>query len=88
MSPLPISALSGTGTGELLDIVCAGLKKIEVCYFSFLICFFTRVSLFKRVSQEIVIVTGVFIFTAMLLAIHKRAKDLFINFFSCQFINA
>nr|XP_048324959.1 GTPase Der isoform X5 [Ziziphus jujuba var. spinosa] len=28
-SPLPISALSGTGTGELLDLVCSGLKKIE-----------------------------------------------------------
>lgn len=26
-SPLPISAISGTGTGELLDIVCSGLKK-------------------------------------------------------------
>ena len=30
-SPLPISAVSGTGTGELLDLVCSGLKKIEVC---------------------------------------------------------
>ncbi|KAM7278285.1 hypothetical protein ACFE04_005419 [Oxalis oulophora] len=29
LSPLPISALSGTGTGELLDLVCSGLKKIE-----------------------------------------------------------
>lgn len=29
-SPLPISALSGTGTGELLDLVCSGLEKIEV----------------------------------------------------------
>ncbi|PON59046.1 GTP-binding protein EngA [Parasponia andersonii] len=28
-SPLSISALSGTGTGELLDIVCSGLRKIE-----------------------------------------------------------
>ncbi|KAK6272690.1 hypothetical protein POUND7_009773 [Theobroma cacao] len=28
-SPVPISALSGTGTGELLDLVCSGLKKIE-----------------------------------------------------------
>ncbi|GLU19353.1 hypothetical protein SLE2022_356090 [Rubroshorea leprosula] len=28
-SPLPISALSGTGTGELLDLVCSGLQKIE-----------------------------------------------------------
>ncbi|XP_076891980.1 uncharacterized protein LOC143543573 [Bidens hawaiensis] len=28
-SPLPISAVSGTGTGELLDLVCAGLGKIE-----------------------------------------------------------
>ncbi|KAI3791391.1 hypothetical protein L2E82_05159 [Cichorium intybus] len=28
-SPLPISAISGTGTGELLDFVCAGLGKIE-----------------------------------------------------------
>ncbi|XVF69645.1 hypothetical protein PTKIN_Ptkin11bG0098300 [Pterospermum kingtungense] len=28
-SPLPISALSGTGTGKLLDLVCSGLKKIE-----------------------------------------------------------
>ncbi|KAE8037145.1 hypothetical protein FH972_009764 [Carpinus fangiana] len=28
-SPLPISAISGTGTGELLDLVCSGLKKIE-----------------------------------------------------------
>ncbi|GMI74258.1 embryo defective 2738 [Hibiscus trionum] len=28
-SPIPISALSGTGTGELLDLVCSGLKKIE-----------------------------------------------------------
>ncbi|KAJ6310044.1 hypothetical protein OIU76_014892 [Salix suchowensis] len=29
LSPLPISALSGTGTGELLDFVCSGLGKIE-----------------------------------------------------------
>ncbi|KAK9079072.1 hypothetical protein SSX86_000742 [Deinandra increscens subsp. villosa] len=28
-TPLPISAVSGTGTGELLDLVCAGLGKIE-----------------------------------------------------------
>ncbi|KAD4384248.1 hypothetical protein E3N88_24416 [Mikania micrantha] len=28
-SPLPISAVSGTGTGELLDLVCTGLGKIE-----------------------------------------------------------
>ncbi|KAK8506325.1 hypothetical protein V6N13_016458 [Hibiscus sabdariffa] len=28
-SPIPISALSGTGTGELLDLVCSGFKKIE-----------------------------------------------------------
>nr|GMD14678.1 GTPase Der [Ipomoea batatas] len=28
-SPLPISAISGTGTGELLDHVCSGLKKVE-----------------------------------------------------------
>ncbi|GFP98781.1 GTPase der [Phtheirospermum japonicum] len=28
-SPLPISAISGTGTGELLDFVCSQLKKIE-----------------------------------------------------------
>ncbi|KAL4591470.1 hypothetical protein LXL04_004436 [Taraxacum kok-saghyz] len=28
-SPLPISAISGTGTGELLDFVCSGLGKIE-----------------------------------------------------------
>lgn len=26
---LPISALSGTGTGELLDLVCSGIKKVE-----------------------------------------------------------
>ncbi|KAG8653079.1 GTPase Der [Manihot esculenta] len=29
LSPLPISALSGTGTGELLDLVCSQLAKIE-----------------------------------------------------------
>lgn len=29
LSPLPISAVSGTGTGELLDLVCSGLEKIE-----------------------------------------------------------
>lgn len=29
-SPFPISALSGTGTGELLDLVCTELKTIEV----------------------------------------------------------
>ncbi|KAK6138397.1 hypothetical protein DH2020_027871 [Rehmannia glutinosa] len=28
-SPLPISAISGSGTGELLDSVCSQLKKIE-----------------------------------------------------------
>ncbi|KAA8528092.1 hypothetical protein F0562_035039 [Nyssa sinensis] len=28
-SPLPISAVSGTGTGELLDLVCSGLEKIS-----------------------------------------------------------
>ncbi|KAK1429114.1 hypothetical protein QVD17_11316 [Tagetes erecta] len=28
-TPLPISAVSGTGTGELLDLVCTGLGKIE-----------------------------------------------------------
>ncbi|KAG2272206.1 hypothetical protein Bca4012_074488 [Brassica carinata] len=28
-SPIPISALSGTGTGELLDLVCSGLNKLE-----------------------------------------------------------
>lgn len=28
-SPLPISAISGTGTGELLDLVCSELKKVE-----------------------------------------------------------
>ncbi|XP_020258048.1 uncharacterized protein LOC109834438 isoform X3 [Asparagus officinalis] len=29
LSPMPISAISGTGTGELLDLVCADLNKIE-----------------------------------------------------------
>lgn len=29
-TPLPISAISGTGTGELLDLVCSGLNKIIV----------------------------------------------------------
>nr|XP_043610346.1 GTPase Der isoform X2 [Erigeron canadensis] len=28
-TPLPISAVSGTGTGELLDLVCTGLGEIE-----------------------------------------------------------
>ncbi|KAG7035859.1 der [Cucurbita argyrosperma subsp. argyrosperma] len=28
-TPLPVSALSGTGTGELLDLVCSGLQKVE-----------------------------------------------------------
>ncbi|PWA93570.1 GTP-binding family protein [Artemisia annua] len=28
-TPLPISAVSGTGTGELLDLVCSGLGNIE-----------------------------------------------------------
>ncbi|XP_010257318.1 PREDICTED: uncharacterized protein LOC104597468 isoform X2 [Nelumbo nucifera] len=28
-SPLPLSAVSGTGTGELLDVVCSELKKVE-----------------------------------------------------------
>lgn len=30
--PFPISALSGTGTGELLDLVCAGIEKVEVLF--------------------------------------------------------
>lgn len=30
LTPLPISAISGTGTGELLDLVCSELKKNEV----------------------------------------------------------
>lgn len=30
LSPLPISAISGTGTGELLDLVSTELKKVEV----------------------------------------------------------
>jgi len=29
-SPLPISAITGTGTGDLLDLVCSELKKFEV----------------------------------------------------------
>ncbi|XP_028062138.1 uncharacterized protein LOC114265517 isoform X3 [Camellia sinensis] len=29
LQPLPVSALSGTGTGVLLDLVCSGLRKIE-----------------------------------------------------------
>ncbi|KAJ0084632.1 hypothetical protein Patl1_29760 [Pistacia atlantica] len=29
LSPIAISAVSGTGTGELLDLVCSGLEKIE-----------------------------------------------------------
>lgn len=29
-SPLPISAITGTGTEELLDLVCSGIEKIEV----------------------------------------------------------
>lgn len=29
-SPLPISAISGSGTGELLDLVCSQLEKMEV----------------------------------------------------------
>jgi len=29
-SPLPISAITGTGTGDLLDLVCAELRKFEV----------------------------------------------------------
>jgi hypothetical protein len=29
-APLPISAITGTGTGELLDLVCSELKKFEV----------------------------------------------------------
>lgn len=29
LTPLPISAISGTGTGELLDLVCSELKKNE-----------------------------------------------------------
>ncbi|XP_015571101.1 GTPase Der isoform X1 [Ricinus communis] len=29
LSPIPISALSGTGTGELLDLVCSQLAKVE-----------------------------------------------------------
>lgn len=29
-SPLPISAITGTGTGDLLDLVCSELRKFEV----------------------------------------------------------
>ncbi|XP_010464959.1 PREDICTED: uncharacterized protein LOC104745422 [Camelina sativa] len=29
-TPIPISALSGTGTGELLDLVISGLNKLEI----------------------------------------------------------
>ncbi|KMZ76506.1 GTPase Der [Zostera marina] len=29
-TPLPISAISGTGTGELLDLICSELKTVEV----------------------------------------------------------
>ncbi|XP_057953464.1 uncharacterized protein LOC131147860 isoform X2 [Malania oleifera] len=28
-SPLPLSAITGTGTGELLDLVCSGIKKVQ-----------------------------------------------------------
>lgn len=28
-SPMPISAISGTGTGDLLDVICSGLNKVE-----------------------------------------------------------
>uniref|UniRef100_A0A9I9D8I7 GTPase Der n=1 Tax=Cucumis melo TaxID=3656 RepID=A0A9I9D8I7_CUCME len=28
-TPLPVSALSGTGTGELLDLLCSRLQKVE-----------------------------------------------------------
>ncbi|XP_045826679.1 GTPase Der [Trifolium pratense] len=27
--PIPISAISGSGTGELLDLVCSGIQKVE-----------------------------------------------------------
>ncbi|MED6172788.1 hypothetical protein PIB30_118131 [Stylosanthes scabra] len=27
--PIPISAISGTGTGDLLELVCSGLQKVE-----------------------------------------------------------
>jgi hypothetical protein len=40
-TPVPISAITGTGTGDLLDMVCSELKKFEVLqYFSdkFLSC--------------------------------------------------
>ncbi|KAH0648279.1 hypothetical protein KY285_033527 [Solanum tuberosum] len=29
-NPLPIFAFSGTGTGELLDLICSRIKKVEV----------------------------------------------------------
>ncbi|KEH30215.1 putative GTP-binding protein EngA [Medicago truncatula] len=29
LEPIPISAISGTGTGDLLDLVCSGLQKVE-----------------------------------------------------------
>nr|XP_012573144.1 uncharacterized protein LOC101491603 isoform X2 [Cicer arietinum] len=29
LEPIPISAISGTGTGELLDLVCSGIQKVE-----------------------------------------------------------
>jgi hypothetical protein len=29
-SPLPISAITGTGTGDLLDLVCSELTKFKV----------------------------------------------------------
>ncbi|XP_047317854.1 GTPase Der [Impatiens glandulifera] len=28
--PFPVSAISGTGTGELLDLVCSAMQKVEV----------------------------------------------------------
>ncbi|KAG5592072.1 hypothetical protein H5410_042586, partial [Solanum commersonii] len=28
-NPLPIFAFFGTGTGELLDLICSGIKKVE-----------------------------------------------------------
>ncbi|KAK7318467.1 hypothetical protein RJT34_03169 [Clitoria ternatea] len=39
--PLPISAISGTGTGELLDLVCSGLQNIEFNEDKML-CFLTK----------------------------------------------
>ncbi|XP_058766415.1 uncharacterized protein LOC131640015 [Vicia villosa] len=27
--PIPVSAISGSGTGELLDLVCSGIQKVE-----------------------------------------------------------